>query len=459
MKSKKIHNTVTTFFLCIFSILAMTPTTNLMADDDEKKRDKDEKKHEKKNKKNDDKKKHDDDDDDDDDDKNRNKTIINLGAVQATPLANERGMSVSGRAMIIRHSDGKTTAYTQVLGLATTTSYGVHVHDLPCKLGGGGHYKNDPNVVGTEQYNEIELSFTTDNSGIGLGQGSGNFLARPEAQSVVIHDTDGGRIACADLPKNYKGATVHKGKMINFENGNVFGTAELSRANGSTFATLQVSGLATGTYPAHVHNLSCALNAGGTHYKIDPSNTETIEENEIFLTLTTDNAGNGSRTNVKETHLARPEAQSVVVHSGSTRLGCADLSAEESGKVKTQGTAITTAMGLSKGYDLTGTASMSRQDDGQTKVKVEIEGLSANMTYPTHVHNLPCKSGGGSHYKIDPAIAEIIESNEIWPEISTDKKGKAKGKAKVSHIARPEAQSIVIHDPVDSTRIGCFDLD
>ena len=49
----------------------------------------------------------------------------------------------------------------------------------------------------------------------------------------------------------------------------------------------------------------------------------------------------------------------------------------------------------------------------------------------------------------------------VYPheESETDGEGKGKGKIEVYHIARPEAQSVVIHDPSDGARITCFDLD
>jgi hypothetical protein len=73
------------------------------------------------------------------------------------------------------------------------------VHNAPCAVGnGGGHYQH---VVGgpVDVANEIWPGFTTNASGHGNGHAANDFWARPEAQSVVIHDTDGARIACADL--------------------------------------------------------------------------------------------------------------------------------------------------------------------------------------------------------------------------------------------------------------------
>jgi hypothetical protein len=110
-----------------------------------------------------------------------------------------RGYDIAGQAVMTRTADGKTIVVTHATGLAANTTYGVHVHNKVCSdSNGGGHYQN---VVGgaADPYNEIWPVFTTNAAGVGNGWASHAFYARPEAQSVVIHDTDGKRIACADL--------------------------------------------------------------------------------------------------------------------------------------------------------------------------------------------------------------------------------------------------------------------
>jgi Cu/Zn superoxide dismutase len=110
-----------------------------------------------------------------------------------------RGYDIAGHAHMTRTASGKTIVKVHATGLAANTVFGVHVHNKACnEANGGGHYQD---VVGGEvdQYNEIWPLFTTNAAGIGNGMAKNDFYARPEAQSVVIHDTDGARIACADL--------------------------------------------------------------------------------------------------------------------------------------------------------------------------------------------------------------------------------------------------------------------
>lgn len=111
----------------------------------------------------------------------------------------DRDYAVSGTARLVRTADGRTLAKVQAWGLAPNTTYPVHVHNAPCAVNnGGGHYQHEVGG-GVDPINEIWPGFTTDDAGHGAGKTVNDFTARPEAQAVVIHDTDGMRIACADL--------------------------------------------------------------------------------------------------------------------------------------------------------------------------------------------------------------------------------------------------------------------
>jgi hypothetical protein len=124
---------------------------------------------------------------------------ITSGELRTYASGPERGFEISGRVQMVRTADGRTLVSVQAWGLAPDTTYPVHVHNAPCNVNnGGGHYQH---IVGgaVDSINEIWPGFTTNSSGHGNGFAVNNFTARPEAQTVVIHDTDGARIACADL--------------------------------------------------------------------------------------------------------------------------------------------------------------------------------------------------------------------------------------------------------------------
>ena len=125
----------------------------------------------------------------------------------------------------------------------------------------------------------------------------------------------------------------------------------------------------------------------------------------------------------------------------------------------THGQAVTLPGGTDLGFDIDGHALMVRTRD-HTFVATRLRGLDASTTYPAHVHNAPCADTppGGGHYQ--HVIGGPVDSvNEIWPTVTTNHRGRGWGHATHDHRARPDAQSIIIHYPPDtSIRLACIDL-
>jgi hypothetical protein len=135
------------------------------------------------------------------------------GTFSTLPAGQALGLSIEGVALIHR-SASSTHVLILVRGLVPGTTYAAHLHSAPCSVNeAGGHYKNDPAGPAAPP-NELWLSSTGDptagitavRGGFALGFGSAPWVARPEAQAVVIHQippggtTAGGpKIACADL--------------------------------------------------------------------------------------------------------------------------------------------------------------------------------------------------------------------------------------------------------------------
>ena len=124
-------------------------------------------------------------------------TIVTRGEFAA--FATSSDPAITGHATMVRTADGKTIVTVSVRGLAPSTTYGSHVHARACSdTFAGGHYKDD--LAGpASPPNEIWPAFATNAGGVGNGNATAPWSARPEARSVVIHAPGGAKIACADL--------------------------------------------------------------------------------------------------------------------------------------------------------------------------------------------------------------------------------------------------------------------
>lgn len=112
------------------------------------------------------------------------------------------------------------------------------------------------------------------------------------------------------------------------------------------------------------------------------------------------------------------------------------------------------------GYEavpIDGRAQLTRFLDGTTRVDLVASGLGANVPHAAHVHALPCAQLGGGHYKMDPGVAEALETNEIWPSFTSDEDGIGRGSVTAAHLARGDALSVVIHAPAGA-KMACADL-
>ncbi len=377
---------------------------------------------------------------------------------------------IGGRAQMVRTLEGKTKVDVQIRGLTPGLAYTAHVHAASCAYQGGGHYKIDPAVLDAIPANELYIEMTASADGIGATQVEYDHLTRGEALAVVIHNpADGAKMACADLLPDDDAAVQASGTIAPFaaaEAGDqgIGGSVTMMRDGTGTHVNLSLTGLNPAlTYGAHVHAEPCAVTEGGGHYKMDPTIVDASEANELWPAVTAIDAGGAMTSTLNSAHRARLDAQSLVVHrvvdaATKPKVACADLTRASWPGISTTGTAQTMASGTSAGLSISGSATMSRTLAGVTQVSLSASGLAPNTDYGAHVHSLPCSvQDGGGHYKFDPAVADPVETNEIWLKISTDASGAGTDDVWVLHTARGEAQSIVIHD-ADKNRLACYDL-
>ena len=124
-------------------------------------------------------------------------------------------LEISGVA-VLQRSGGTTSGIIVLRGLEPGVTYAAHLHNQPCSFPGnpgGGHYMNvagagaaPPNELWFSTTSDPRAGVTANRAGVAVARGSADWLARPEAQAVIIHaipeggTTAGGpKAACADL--------------------------------------------------------------------------------------------------------------------------------------------------------------------------------------------------------------------------------------------------------------------
>lgn len=124
---------------------------------------------------------------------------VTRGHIDPVAAGLDQGYDISGQATMVRSAAGYTTVTIRVHGLAPNTNYEVHIHNQACRnaAGGGFYQHNSGNVALTG--GQIGSTLITNRGGHGYSQIVSDFVARTEARSVVIHDANNMRLACADL--------------------------------------------------------------------------------------------------------------------------------------------------------------------------------------------------------------------------------------------------------------------
>ncbi len=130
------------------------------------------------------------------------------------PPPTEPGPEVRGTASLVR-SETQTVIEVLVTGLEPGVTYSAHLHEGTCTDPTSAHYRDDPNGLDappnelwpSDDPSDPTAGLTADENGIARGTGVADWVARPTARAVWIHDppTDPNdphahaRIGCADL--------------------------------------------------------------------------------------------------------------------------------------------------------------------------------------------------------------------------------------------------------------------
>lgn len=258
--------------------------------------------------------------------------------------------------------------------------------------------------------------------------------------------------ATRELKASGKFQTTEVGRDLGY---NIQGDVRVTvnHASNWTRVVVRVSGLPGHQvlYPAHVQDETCAA-GGGARYLKNPVMSP-AEDNEIWPTIFADR-GRGKGKAFVEDHVLRPDGRAVVLYDPATgaRIACADVKVDGA-----FGHFELLAAGKEREVEIEGRA-LLRAFRSETHTWVHIfGGLRPGAAYPCHVHAGSCAQGRG-HYLRDPHGSPGPD-NEIWPTVRGDRRGHSFYHLKTEHHkVRLEAQSIVIHDPVDGARLACADL-
>jgi len=239
------------------------------------------------------------------------------------PIARTPSLTVgdgAGFALLIRDEEGSSGSVA-ISGLSPQTAYPFYVTTQSCTDGDGGDiYLIDPSL-GSVEGNVIQGLLETDANGAAMAVVPVmEHVARGDARSVVVIDPeDFTRLYCGEFlasspddPFRVHGSAGHFSGTDPFD---ARGDLVRELATGATVLQVSASGMTPSTeYHLHVRSQACAIDSGGPYYRMDWAQAEGDQANEIWLTFTTDVAGNAYASVTYQDHLARADAMSGEIH-------------------------------------------------------------------------------------------------------------------------------------------------
>jgi hypothetical protein len=288
---------------------------------------------------------------------------------------------------------------------------------------------------------------------------------------VATIDMDRHKMLCADLTPNDADLPVTTtGEFAPVPTGvvgpPVTGTATLTRNTSDSTLEMDLAGLDTEfDYEYRIATIPCEVNGDNFQYLIDQSIGELPENviSEVFSPMPDGTATPSFQADFR----LREDAQAVFLSlvpdtepPQSVLFSCASIVRDPAPISTARGSGSLLPAGMDRTPLMTSSATLTRNLDETTRVELSISDSSPDTLHPVHVHDRPCSiDTGGGHYKRDRSVAETLEENEIWIPVTTDESGAASAEILVEHLARPDAQALVIHDEADGERLACIDLD
>ena len=179
------------------------------------------------------------------------------------------------------------------------------------------------------------------------------------------------------------------------------GSAKLTRADGGTKASIELTGLVADTpYTAHLHTGGCAgPEPGGRHFKFDPRGGE-VPPNELHLGFVADAKGEGSARTASNREFPLGEAGSIVLHTDGPSQVMAAFVHDEGG------------------HDHDGGGGSEKPAGPVAIACAELEGAAATASVPTivvrdgepvgGVKRLEYSAGDEIRFKVESDAAEEV---------------------------------------------------
>lgn len=379
-------------------------------------------------------------------------TYLNVKGGFITPTAQGANLypGFNGHSNLVISQNTSELA-VHVWGLTPDASYKTILNQGTCASTSLMVYQHN-----NEGNSSVAPEINVNSYGMGMGHVIAPFAVRETALSVAIKELGGELvIGCVDLhsSQGFKGAIVNGGAKSFYREGAGYVSAN---DNGRSIIEINTNGWPTeGTLKATANKSTCEETPA--HYLQDTTGAD-IASNGLWLQSTE------SRDNLSVTAWASNlfkvrlnEIKSIEYTDLGTAFdtGCTNLTTKilmfRSGNFKP------TDNGVALYGTLSGRAILETSKEGVTMATIAMKGLKANATYSNHVHNDTCANAGGGHYLHEIGGADNA-INGIFPVFTTDSSGQVRYTLSVNKIVRPDARSIVIHEPGSGAKIACADL-
>ncbi|WP_228853373.1 CHRD domain-containing protein [Aegicerativicinus sediminis] len=281
---------------------------------------------------------------------------------------------IMGTATFTERVDGKTLA---TIMLEETTDGGMHpghIHNNTAAEGGGIAISFTP-VNGTTGMSMTSIEMLDDGTPITYDE----LLDYNGYINIHLSANDlGTLVAQGDIGQNELTAESKTYDLMSKDVEGIMGTATFTeRVNGTALATIMLEGTPDeGMHPAHIHN-NTAAEGGGIAITFTPiDGTTGMSMTQIGML--------DDGTAISYDDLLMYDGY-INVHLSAEDLGTL-VAQGDIGQNELTGTMDSYALSSVANAAISGTATFMERLNGETLVKIELDGTTTGMTHPAHIH-------------------------------------------------------------------------